>query len=107
MDGYNYVLGKTELDGNHVTEVKASQSPDAGGWQVNLTLDDEGAKLFGTLTADLATKTPPLNQIAIVVRGQVAAAPAVQSAIPGGKIQITGGTYDQKTAEDLAKKITG
>ena len=107
LDGFNYVLGKVELNGGSVTEVKAAQAPDAGGWVVNLILDDEGAKLFGTLTADLATKAPPLNQVAIVVGGQVAAAPAVQSAIPGGKIQITGSTYTKQTAEDLAKKITG
>jgi preprotein translocase subunit SecD len=106
LDGYNYVLGKVELDGRHVTEVQAAQSTDALGWHVNLTLDDEGAKLFETLTTDLSTKNPPLNQVAIVVRGQVAAAPAVQSAIPGGKLQITG-KYTKQTAEDLAKQITG
>jgi preprotein translocase subunit SecD len=106
LDGYNYVLGKVELDGSHVKEVQAAQSTDALGWHVNLTLDDEGAKLFETLTTDLSTKNPPLNQLAIVVRGQVAAAPAVQSAIPGGKLQITG-KYTKQSAEDLAKQITG
>lgn len=106
LDGYNYVLGKVELDGNHVSAVQAAQSTDSLGWHVNLTLDDEGAKLFGRLTADLSTKNPPLNQVAIVVRGQVAAAPAVQSAIPGGKLQITG-KYTKQSAEDLAKQITG
>jgi preprotein translocase subunit SecD len=89
------------------TKPATPEAPDAGGWVVNLILDDDGAKLFGTLTPDLATKAPPLNQVAIVVDGQVAAAPAVQSAIPGGKIQITGSTYTKQTAEDLAKKITG
>jgi hypothetical protein len=106
LDGYNYVLGKVELDGRHVTGVQPAQATGAVDWQVNLTLDDAGAKLFGTLTTDLSTKNPPLNQLAIVVRGQVAAAPAVLSAIPGGKLQITG-KYTQQTAEDLAKQITG
>jgi preprotein translocase subunit SecD len=105
-DGYNYVLGKVEFNGSHVTEVKAAQSTDNLGWLINLTLDSAGAKLFETLTADLSTKQPPLNQLAIVVRGQVVAAPAVQSAIPGGKLQIAG-TYTKQTAEALAKQITG
>lgn len=106
LDGYNYVLGKVELDGTHITEVKPGQSPDTTTWQVNLTMDAQGAETFGRLTADLATQQTPLNQIAIVVRGQVVAAPAVQSAIPGGKIQIAG-NYGKTDAEKLASQITG
>lgn len=41
-----------------------------------------------------------------MVRDQVVAAPTVMSAIPGGKLQITG-SYTRHTAEDLAKQITG
>jgi preprotein translocase subunit SecD len=106
LDGYKYVLGKVELDGNHVAEVQAAQSTDALGWHVNLTLDDQGAKLFATLTTDLSTKNPPLNQLAIVVRGKVAAAPTVMSPITGGKLQITG-NYTKDKAEELTKQITG
>ncbi|MFI7065076.1 SecDF P1 head subdomain-containing protein [Kribbella sp. NPDC050124] len=106
LDGYTYVLGKVELDGSHVSEVKAAQAPETTGWLVNLTLDDSGAQLFAKLTGDLATQQMPLNQLAIVVRNQVVAAPAVQSAIPGGKLQITG-NYSQKDAEKLAGQITG
>jgi preprotein translocase subunit SecD len=106
LDGYNYVLGKVEIDGGNVTEVKAAQSPDNTGWLVNLTLDDQGAAAFGRLTADLATKQPPLNQLAIVVRGQVVSAPTVMSAIPGGELQITG-NYTKTDAEKLASRITG
>jgi preprotein translocase subunit SecD len=96
----------TRLDGGHVIEVQPAQSPDSATWPVNLTFDDEGAKTFGSLTADLATKQTPLNQLAIVVRGQVVAAPTVMSAIPGGKIQIAG-TYTKDDAEKLAAQITG
>ncbi len=86
--------------------MKAAEAPNDTRWLVNLTLDEEGAQLFTRLTADLATKQPPLNQLAIVVRDQVVAAPTVKSAIPGGKLQITG-SYTRHTAEDLAKQITG
>jgi preprotein translocase subunit SecD len=106
LDGYNYVLGKVELDGSHVSEVKPAQSPGNTGWHVELSLDAEGTTRFGRLTTDLATKQPPLNQIAIVVRGQVAAAPTVMSPIPGGKVQISS-NYSKQDAENLARQITG
>ncbi|MET9314616.1 hypothetical protein ABZX12_22620 [Kribbella sp. NPDC003505] len=105
--GNRYTLGKVELDGRNVSEVKAAiQQNGASGWYVGLTLDAQGAKLFEQLTAAVAQQQPPANQLAIVVRGQVVAAPSVQSAIPGGKIEISG-SYTRDTAEELAAKITG
>jgi preprotein translocase subunit SecD len=105
--GTRYTLGKVELDGSNVSEVKAAAEPNgSGSWFIALALDSKGAKLFEQLTADLAKQTAPANQVAIVVRGKVAAAPAVQAAIAGGKIQITG-DYDRAGAEELAAKITG
>ncbi|MFI5696496.1 SecDF P1 head subdomain-containing protein [Kribbella sp. NPDC051586] len=105
--GTAYTLGKVELDGSNVSEVKAAiQQDGAGGWYVGLTLDSKGAQLFEQLTATLAKQTPPANQLAIVVRGQVVTAPTVQSAIAGGKIEISGG-YTRDSAEGLATKITG
>jgi preprotein translocase subunit SecD len=105
--GNVYTLGKVELDGSNVSEVKAGFDPAQGtSWYVNLNLDPEGTKLFGELTASIAKQEPPANLLAIVVHGEVAAAPAVQSAITGGEVQISGG-YTRDTAEALAKKITG
>lgn len=105
--GIRYTLGKVELDGSNVSAVKAAAEPNGtGGWFIGLTLDSKGAKLFEQLTADLAEQTSPANQVAIVIRGQVAAAPVVQSAIAGGKVQING-DYDRDSAEALANKITG
>jgi preprotein translocase subunit SecD len=105
--GTRYTLGKVELNGSNVSEVKAAiQENGAGGWYVGLTLDAHGAKLFEQLTAALAQQQSPANQLAIVVHGQVVAAPAVQSAIPGGKVQISG-SYTRETAQQLADKIIG
>ena len=105
--GMRYTLGKVELDGSNVTEVKSAlQENGAGGWYVGLTLDSKGATLFEQLTAALAKQTPPANQLAIVVRGQVVTAPSVQSAIAGGKIEISGG-YTRESAEQLVGEITG
>jgi preprotein translocase subunit SecD len=105
-DGMRYAVGEVELDGSHVSEVKAAQSPDQPGWYITLTLDEQGSRVFAALTTQLATLQPPKNQLAIVVGGQVAAAPTVTSAITAGKVQISG-NYTQKDAEALAAKITG
>ncbi|GAA1587470.1 hypothetical protein GCM10009789_46250 [Kribbella sancticallisti] len=86
-DGTRYSLGKVELDGTHVSDVTTSAGP-TGAWNVALSLDADGAQLFARLTTDLAAKTPPQNQLAIVVRGRVVTAPVVSSAITGGKVEI-------------------
>jgi hypothetical protein len=107
-DGTRYTLGPVALDGTHVTEVRTGQSQGNSdlSWQVNLTLDGEGEATFTKLTTDLAAKTPPQNQLAIVVRGKVVSAPTVMSAIPGGKVQITS-QFSKADAEKLAADITG
>jgi preprotein translocase subunit SecD len=48
-----------------------------------LSLDQEGARLFGRLTTELAAQTPPKNRLAIVVRGRVVTAPTVTLPITG------------------------
>jgi preprotein translocase subunit SecD len=105
-NGMRYTVGKVELDGSHVSEVKVVQSLDHPGWYIAMTLDEQGARAFATLTTQLAALQPPKNQLAIVVGGQVATAPTVTSAITGGKVQISG-NYTKKDAEALATKITG
>ncbi|RZU14248.1 hypothetical protein EV645_5114 [Kribbella rubisoli] len=104
--GTVYTLGKVELDGSNVSEVKAAMQENGAGWSIGLTLDSKGAILFEQLTAALAKELPPKNQLAIVVRGQVVTAPAVQSPISGGKLEISGG-YTRDSAEELVTKITG
>ncbi|WBQ03527.1 SecDF P1 head subdomain-containing protein [Kribbella sp. CA-293567] len=102
-----YTLGPVELDGARVTEVRAGQNEGGGpSWMVNLTLDSEGEAAFTRLTADLAAKRPPLNQIAIVVRGKVVSAPVVMEPITGGKVQITRSEFTKDDADKLVAEIT-
>lgn len=105
-DGIRYTLGEVELDGTHVSEVKQPVFRDASGWTVGLSLDHEGAQTFSRLTTELSKKTPPQNQLAIVVRGRVVTAPAVMSPITGGQLEITS-NYTKQEAEQLVKDITG
>ncbi|MGW6279837.1 SecDF P1 head subdomain-containing protein [Kribbella sp. NPDC055071] len=106
--GLRYTLGKVELDGSHVTEVKSAKSEQGTPpyWYVSLTLDDVGTRLFGDLTADLAKKPAGSNLLAIVVRNEVVATPSVSSSIPGGQVEIAG-NFTQADVEALAAKITG
>lgn len=103
-DNMRYTVGKVELDGRHVSEAKAGNNQAA--WVVTLTLDAEGAQIFNDLTADLSQQELPKNQLAIVVRDKVISAPTVQSAIPNGKVQISG-SFTKAEAEKLADDITG
>ena len=96
--------------GEDVTNATAAVSTTNNEWQVNLTLDSKGAAAFGTLTSDQYTKygsdytTNPtdaaLDQIAIVLDGNVVTSPETIGAIPGGNAQITG-NFTQAQATDL------
>lgn len=106
-DGMRYTLGKVELNGSHVSEVKAAMSSQGTSyWYVGLTLDDAGKQLFGQLTTALAKNQPPANQLAIVVGNEVVTAPSVNSPITAGQIEISG-SYTRDQVEALAAKITG
>jgi len=61
---------------------------------VDFTLASEGSDKFATYTTDNVG-----NQFAIVLDGTVISAPVIQSAITGGKGQITGGGTGFKAAE--------
>jgi preprotein translocase subunit SecD len=106
VEGMKYQLGKVELDGRNVSEVKAAVDAGSIGWYIALNLDPEGTKLFGQLTAAIAKQPPPTNQLAILVHGQVVTAPTVHSEISGGKVQISG-SFTRDSAEALVAKIVG
>lgn len=90
---------KSFLDGSHITQSSVAQNTSSakGGYSVNITLDDEGAKKFADVTRELA---PTKGQIAISLDGVVKSAPAVQSEINGGQVSITG-NFTLQQAKDL------
>jgi preprotein translocase subunit SecD len=103
-----YQLG----DGMTVTQARSirvlGSDGNNPGWRIEIDLSPSDAQAFAELTQKAATETPgsPQQRIAIVVGGRVVSAPAVQSAIPGGKIEIQGG-YTRRSAEQLFHQITG
>lgn len=100
------------MTGSDITEALASFSQTTGQWQVDLKLNDDGARKFQELTR-AGAQFPvgdPQRQIAIVLDGKIISAPQVASTvdpntgIAGGSAVITLGTGDNQQAEaqDLA-----
>ena len=85
------------MDGSHVTNTTVDRPQGSASYAVNLQLDSEGAQAFADTTKELADDK---GKIAIVLDGVVKSAPAVQSAITDGRVQITG-NYSSEEANNL------
>jgi len=112
--GTKIVLDKAKVLGKDVTGAQAgtasSQSSLSSKWQVNVSLNRQGTAAFGALTSQLvskyyrgATTSSPLDDVAIVLDGQIVSAPQIQQAIPGGNAQIT--YFPQAEAQNLANQL--
>jgi len=80
---------------NHVNVNRASET--SSDYAVDITLNDSGKQAFAQATTELVTGH---QQIAIVLDGVVQSAPAVQSIISDGNVQITG-SYTLEEAQSL------
>lgn len=85
------------MNGENVSNVTVDRPQGSAEYAVNLTLDSEGTSEFASVTSELVSSK---GQIAILLDGKVECAPAVQSAITGGQVQITG-NYSSQEANDL------
>ena len=80
---------------NRVTVDRASET--SIYYAVDINLDSEGTKAFAQASADLVADH---GKIVIILDNEVQSAPAVQSEIPNGQVQITG-NYDLDGANAL------
>jgi preprotein translocase subunit SecD len=111
--GTKFVLAPAKVLGKWVTSAQAgtasSQQSLSSKWQVNLSLNGQGTKAFGDLTSQLVSKyytgatSSVLDDVAIVLDGQIVSAPQIQQAIPGGNAQIT--YFPQSEAQNLANEL--
>jgi preprotein translocase subunit SecD len=112
--GTKFVLAPAKVLGKQVTSAQAgtasSQQSLSSKWQVNLSLNGAGATAFGNLTSQLvskyytgATTTSVLDDVAIVLDGQIVSAPQIQQAITGGNAQIT--YFPRAEAQNLANEL--
>lgn len=94
------VKRRPEMSGEHVKQAYAYF--DEQGYGVSLSLDNEGAKIFGDLTEQVYQNR---SQIAIMLDGEVQSAPSVSNGpIYGGNASISG-RFTQKEARDLASAL--
>jgi len=92
------VKNRADLDGKYVTQAFATLDGNKG-WMIILRFDNEGAKLFGDLTA------ANVNQrLAVVVDGEVISAPNLNEAIYGGSAEISG-SFKEDSARSLATAL--
>jgi SecD/SecF fusion protein len=91
------VKQRADLTGDRVTA--AHPYYDTSGYGVSMTLDGEGAKIFGDLTAANVGQ-----RLAIMLDGEVQSAPNIRQPIYGGQAQITGRFTDQQ-ARNLASVL--
>jgi preprotein translocase subunit SecD len=106
-NGTKYVLGPAALTGTDVTAVNPVLDPSTGQWIVSITLNNAGTAAFGKLTSNqyknyyptatadgMASGVPSndatLDQIGIVLDGDVQSAPETEGALTSGSFQITG-----------------
>jgi SecD/SecF fusion protein len=91
------VKTKVDIDGKYVS--RGFPTYDQQGYGVALRFTNEGAQLFGNLTAHHIGE-----RFAIMLDGKVQSAPVIKDAIWGGSASITG-HFTQKEAQNLASVL--
>lgn len=99
-----YVLGPAELNGKDVDDAKATINQQSGAWVVNMEFTGGGSKKFSKTTGKLSQQQPPMNQFAIVLDGEVASAPSVNTTL-NSNAEISG-SFTQESAQDLANILS-
>jgi preprotein translocase subunit SecD len=106
-----FVLDEAHVVGDMIASASATpQTNSASAWQVLLNFKGDGTKAFGDLTTTMydkyGTSGSPLDDLAVVLDGQVVSFPAInQGPITGGQAQITG-NFSQNTATTLANQLS-
>lgn len=98
------LLGPVLVEGEDLTSAQAGVPQNELNWVVNLEFNDSGASDFETVTGDLSARTSPMNSFAIVLDGTVISYPSVNSAIAGGRAEISG-SFNQESATELANVL--
>ena len=93
-----FVKVRPEMTGKHVQRAYI-QYDELGRPYVALSFDQEGAVVFGRVTAANVGR-----QLAIILDGELYSAPVIQDAITGGRAQITG-SFSIAEAQELANVL--
>ncbi|OMQ14616.1 protein-export membrane protein SecD, partial [Modestobacter sp. VKM Ac-2676] len=94
-----YLLGPSVLEGTDVTDATAGTRAGTGEWIVDLSLNNSGADAWAEFTTANVG-----NSVAITLDGRVVSAPTINSAIVGGRTEISG-NFTQAEATELANQL--
>ncbi|MEA2683464.1 MAG: preprotein translocase subunit SecD [Chloroflexota bacterium] len=99
---------ETGVDGTMLTGASNTTDPTTNAPSVEFTLNDQGTTILSTVTANMPSQTPPLNQLAIFLDNTMINNASVQSPLTNGQVQITGGNIatDANYRQDLASTLT-
>src|SRR5215472_10977151 len=106
-----FVLDKAHVIGDMIASASATpEQNSASAWQVLLNFKGDGTKAFGDLTTTMydkyGTSGSPLDDLAVVLDGNVVSFPSInQGPITGGQAQITG-NFSQNSATTLANQLS-
>ena len=107
---YKFVLDQAKVLGSQIKSASATPQQSTTFWQTNINFNGAGAKAFGDLTTQMYSlygKTPsPLDDLAVVLDGQVISFPQInQGPIVGGSAEIFG-QFSQQQATNLANVLS-
>ncbi|MEZ5920417.1 MAG: protein translocase subunit SecD [Parvularculaceae bacterium] len=88
-----------EVTGDMVDDASAGLNSDGGGFQINFSFDNRGARRFGDYTREHVGEL-----FAIVLDNEIISAPRIQSPITGGSGRITG-SFSPEEAQRIATLI--
>ena len=96
----SYMVVKKEivLDGKYIKSAAVASDNITGKPEVHLTLDSEGAEIFGDFTAANVGQS-----LAIVSDDKIKSYASIREAIPGGNVSISG--FDLEEAQNLQKVL--
>lgn len=117
--GGKYVLDKAVFDGKDITSVATGMERTSDQWVVDLTVDAKARTAFGTLTTNQYNNyysgyqsgnqdDAVLDQIAVVIDGNVQSAPETDGPITVGQVEISGPVprgFTQAQARALAARL--
>src|ERR1700730_14035127 len=91
------VKKKADLSGEHVSVAPAGYGKE--GWEVALSFESEGAKIFGKITEAHVN-----HRFAVVLDGVIQSAPNIREPIYGGSARISG-KFGEQEARSLASVL--
>jgi preprotein translocase subunit SecD len=100
-DGEQLALAEPFLTLRELKGARAEIEPTTGSWVLRIDMTADDGKVFGDWTT-----AHQGERVAMVAGDEVLTAPAIQSPITGGELQIAG-DFTRDSVSDLLARITG